>query len=68
MNDLFDKPSFYDTFKMYYEMSKAFNNRPSQRHKYRNNDKQKLTAFNHRVAKRRKHNKESRKARKRARR
>ena len=34
----------------------------------RANDKQKLTAFNRRVAKRRKHNKESRKARKRARR
>lgn len=64
MKDLFDIPSFYDTFNMYYEMSRAFNNRPSQRHKYRGNDKQKKIAFNHRVTKRRAKNKASRKARK----
>lgn len=63
MKDLFDNLDYYDTFKMYYDMSRDFNNRPSQRHKYRNNDKQKKTAFNHRVAKRRAKNKASRKAR-----
>lgn len=41
MNELFDRPSFYDAFDMYYEMSRDFNNRSSQRRKYRNNDKQK---------------------------
>lgn len=64
MSELFDKPSFYDAFNMYYEMSRDFNNRPSQRHKYRNNDNQKKRENNLKKAKNRKKNKLARKARK----
>ena len=64
MKDLFDSPSFCDTFNMYYEMSRDFSNRPSQRHKYRNNDKQRKRENNLKKAKNRKKNKLARKARK----
>ena len=64
MSDLFDRPGFYDAFHMYYEMSRDFSNRPSQRHKYRNNDKQKKRENNLKKVKNRKKNKLARKVRK----
>ena len=64
MRDLFDNLDYYDTFKMYYDMSKDFNNRPSQRHKYRNNGNQKKRENNLKKARNRRKNKSAKKARK----
>ncbi len=64
MKELFDSPDFYDAFDRWYSLSRNFNNRPSQRHKYRANDKQRKRENNLKKLKNRKKNKLARKARK----
>ena len=64
MKDLFNEISFYNTFNMYYEMSRDFRNRPSQRVKYRKNYEQKKRESNLKKQKNRKKNKLAKKARK----